>query len=90
MRTAGKSPALRVEADEVDLALTDLRPGRLAGAAFGGCSRPTPSAGPAAGFGPSGNGKATARDSGNVKISLSDTVQITFATVVHPGDPAEG
>jgi hypothetical protein len=37
MRTDRDSPAAQADADDVDLALKDLRSGRVAGAAFAGC-----------------------------------------------------
>ncbi len=76
MRTNGTSPVSRADADDVDLASTDLRPGRVPGAAFAGCP-------------PNGRRKTPLHESGSVKVSLADAVQITFATVARADDPAE-
>jgi hypothetical protein len=89
MRTIGNSPAARTDAGDVDLAVTDTRPGRVTGAAFGGCPGDPMSTGEAPGFGRNGRRTTPRPDSGNVKVSLSDAVQITFATVACTEDPPE-
>jgi hypothetical protein len=89
MRTKRNSPVSRADDEGVDLALNDMWPGRVGGAAFGGCPANPPSTGPAPGPGPGGTRKAPLQDSRCVKVSLGDAVQISFATVVRTDDPAE-
>ena len=89
MPTTGNSPAARANADFVDLAVTDVVPGRVTGAAFAGCAGNPVSTGPAPGFARNGRRTTPLPDSRNVKVSLSDAVQITFATVACTDDPLE-
>ena len=76
MRTKRNSPVSRADVDDVDLASTDMRPGRVPGAAFAGCPL-------------RGRRETPLQESGSVKVSLGDAVQITFATVPLTDDPAE-
>ncbi len=89
MPTNRNSPVSRADAEYVDLALTDTRPGRVGGAAFIGYPAPLPIAKAASASQPNGSRRLPPSESGNVKVSLGDAVQITLATVVRPGDPAE-
>jgi hypothetical protein len=88
MRTNWHSPASRADVDDIDLASTDMPPGRVAGAAFASPPGNPSSAGPAPGCAPEGSRKMPLRESRSVKVSLSDAVQIIFATVAETDDPA--